>query len=100
MSDRQPTELASTFLSVTVDSLFGGRRSDRVITVRVNDKDPELVTLIVAGLQICTVRDNWARIFNEFARVFATEVIEVKVPTRTIRLDFNDSERTLKAVPE
>lgn len=99
MSDRQPTELASQFLSVTVDSIFGHARN-KTIEVRVNRKDPDIVTLIVGGLQIATVRDNWARIFNEFTRVLSTEVVEVTVPTRTIRLDFNDSERTLKVVPE
>jgi hypothetical protein len=98
MSDRQPTELASHYLYVTVDNLFASRNNTK-ITVRVNNNDPEIVTLIVAGLQISTVRDNWKAIFNEFATVLTSE-LEAKVPARTFRLDFNDGERTLKVVPE
>jgi hypothetical protein len=83
---------------VTVDNLFA-HRSDKKITVRVNPNDPDIVTLIVAGLQISTLRDNWKAIFNEFAYVLTSE-LEAKVPARTFRLDFNDGERTLKVVPE
>lgn len=99
MSDRQRTELASQFFTVAVDTLFG-YAGDKKINIHINRNNPDIVSLVVAGLRITTDRDNWARIFNEFARVFETEVIEVKVPSRTFRLDFNDSERTLKVVPE
>ena len=99
MSEQQPTELPSSYLSITCDAA----PSDKLaLRVRINDKDPDIITLIVGGMRISTVRENWARIFNEFAATVTDEIVEVTAPKRTFRIDFNDTDRTahIKAVAE
>jgi hypothetical protein len=98
MPNDKPTELVSTFLMVAAEAFANER--DRQIRVDINKGDPDIISLVVGGFRITTVRDNWARIFGEFARVVTSEVVEVKVPTRTFRFDFNDTDRELKVVPE
>lgn len=98
MPERQPTELVSTFLTVTAEAFANPRQKQ--ISVDINRQTPDIISLVVGGFRITTVRDNWARIFNEFARVVTSEIMEVKVPTRTFRFDFNDTDRELKVVSE
>jgi hypothetical protein len=96
MSDSKPTELVSTFFSVTADAFS----HDRQIEVHINPNNRDIIALKVAGFRISTDRDNWARIFNEFARVCTADILEVNVPTRTFRIAFDDENRTAVAVAE
>lgn len=75
MSTSESTQLVSNFFMVSVNDLFASpKRND--IEVDINPDNRDIISLVIAGLRITTDRDNWAKIFNEFARVCTAEVLD------------------------
>lgn len=73
---------------------FGG------IEVIVNPGNTEILSVCVGGFRMSTRRSTWAAVVGALVDIIGAENIEISVPAKTFRIEFDDTNLEAKVVAQ
>ena len=99
-STRELPEGFHDFFNIICDGFPSFAKGRRKVEVRVNANNPDIVTLELGGFRITTIRSAWAVVVGALVDIIGAENIEITVPAKTFRIEFDDTNLEAKVVAQ
>lgn len=101
-STRELPEDFHNFFHIICDAFpnFHKGKGNHKVQVRVNHNNPDIVTLEVGGFRITTIRSAWAVVIGALVDIIGAQNIEITVPAKTFRIEFDDTNLEAKVVAQ